>query len=280
MNSPSNAAADATGQSDSGSLPAAAVELRVTPRIDPAAEAERRIAFLADYLSISGATGYVLGISGGVDSMTAGRLARQACRLAAKRFTAMRLPYGTQADESDAQDASAFIEPDELVTVDIRGAVDQMHLATTPAGGYDDQAAADFIKGNIKARERMIAQYAVAGQRGALVVGTDHAAEAVMGFFTKYGDGACDVTPLAGLTKRQVRAIARHLDAPAHLVDKTPTADLEDGRPQLPDETVYGVTYDQIDDYLEGRAVDQAARTVIEAAYHRTAHKRALPVAP
>jgi NAD+ synthase len=126
----------------------------------------------------------------------------------------------------------------------------------------------------------MVAQFALAGSLGGLVVGTDHAAEAVMGFFTKFGDGAADVLPLSGLTKRRVRAIASHLGAPPELVTKVPTADLEDGMPMRPDEDAYGVTYEQIDDYLEGRPVDHSAAATIVRAYRTTAHKRALPVAP
>jgi NAD+ synthase len=85
---------------------------------------------------------------------------------------------------------------------------------------------------------------------------------------------------LAGLTKRRVRALAGHLGAPAEIVGKTPTADLEDDRPGLPDEIAYGCTYEDIDDYLEGREVAEPVRAIIEAAYRATAHKRALPVAP
>lgn len=100
-----------------------------------------------------------------------------------------------------------------------------------------------------------------------------------MGFFTKYGDGACELTPLAGLTKRRVRAGAAHLGVPGQLVGKTPTADLEDQRPGLPDEVAYGCTYDDLDNYLEERASEHA-QDLIESAYLRTAHKRALPAAP
>lgn len=254
--------------------------LGVAAAVDPAAETERRVAFLADYLSQAGASGYVLGVSGGVDSTVAGRLAQLACERTGKTFTAVRLPYGAQTDESDATAAVEFIAPHALVTVNIKPSVDAMHEATTPDSGYRSTAQADFVKGNIKARERMVAQYAIAGAAGALVIGTDHAAEAVMGFYTKYGDGAADVTPLAGLNKRQVRAVGRHLGAPGHLVVKIPTADLEEERPALPDEAAYGITYDEIDDYLEGKEVSTHAREVIEDAYRATAHKRALPVAP
>jgi NAD+ synthase len=89
-----------------------------------------------------------------------------------------------------------------------------------------------------------------------------------------------DLAVLAGLTKRQVRAIAAHLGAPQRLVVKTPTADLEDDRPGLPDEQAYGCTYDEIDDYLQLRPVPPEVRERIERAYDCTAHKRRLPAAP
>lgn len=253
-------------------------ELGVPDEFDAAAEAERRIAFLATYLERSHASGYVLGISGGVDSTVAGRLASLACARTGRAFTAVRLPYGVQGDEADAEAAVDFIEPTTSLTVDIKPAVDAMHAATTS----DDVPVevADFVKGNIKARQRMVAQYAVAGRLGALVVGTDQAAEAVMGFFTKYGDGAFDVGPLLGLTKSRVRAIARELGTPEPLVEKVPTADLEELRPALPDEVAYGVTYAEIDAYLLGEEVGERARKVIEDAYRRTAHKRQLPPGP
>jgi NAD+ synthase len=175
-----------------------AAELGVRPSVDPAAEVERRVGFLVDYLRDAGASGYVLGISGGVDSTTAGRLAQLACERAGATFTAVRLPYGAQADESDAQVALEFIAPHATATVDIRPATDALAEPALAEAGPLTRDRADFVKGNIKARTRMVAQYAIAGARGALVIGTDHAAEAVMGFFTKHGDGACDVTPWPG----------------------------------------------------------------------------------
>ena len=262
-----------------------AAELLVTPTFDAAAEAERRIAFIADYLAGSGMESLVLGISGGVDSTTAGRL----CQLAAERlraggrkarFIAMRLPYGVQRDEADAQAALAFIRPDETITTDIRPACEGMLASLKTGLSFATPAQEDFVFGNIKARQRMIAQYAVAGARRGLVVGTDHAAEAVMGFFTKFGDGACDLTPLTGLVKRRVRAVASHLGAPQSLVHKVPTADLEELRPQLPDETAYGVTYEQIDDFLEGKPVAPEAVEVIRRFYTMSMHKRQMPAHP
>lgn len=148
------------------------------------------------------------------------------------------------------------------------------------AGDLIDPERADFHLGNVKARERMIAQYAIAGGVRGLVIGTDHAAEALMGFFTKFGDGAADILPLSGLNKRRIRQIAMKLGAPETLVYKVPTADLETNAPLRPDEDAYGVTYAQIDDFLEGKEIDGAARERILTAYRSTAHKRALPVVP
>ncbi|MDH6592640.1 NAD+ synthase [Variovorax sp. TBS-050B] len=261
-------------------------KLQVAPVFDAAREVERRIAFLADYLRGAGLKSLVLGISGGVDSLVAGCLAQRAVqRLRAEgyeaSFIAMRLPYGVQKDEAEAQRSLAVIAPDRTLTVDIRPAADAM-LAALKAGqlGFRDAAHEDFVLGNIKARQRMIAQFAVAGANDGLVIGTDHAAEALMGFFTKFGDGAADVTPLTGLNKRRVRALGQQLGAPDELVFKVPTADLESLVPQKPDEDAFGVSYAQIDDFLEGKPIAAAAREIILATHRKSAHKRALPVEP
>lgn len=261
-------------------------KLAVTATFDVEADTERRITFLADYLRATGMRAYILGISGGVDSLTAAMLAQAAIRRLREhghevQFLAVRLPYGVQADEADAQNALEAIRPDRTVTVDIKPAADAMLAELRrDAGDLFEPARVDFHLGNIKARQRMIAQYALAGAVRGLVIGTDHAAEALMGFFTKFGDGAADILPLSGLTKRRVRAIASHLGAPQELIDKTPTADLESEAPLRPDEDVYGVTYEDIDDFLEGKTVTEPVRQRILATHAATAHKRALPVAP
>jgi NAD+ synthase len=261
-------------------------DLSVAGSFDPRHEIERRIRFLAGALADSGRAALVLGISGGIDSAAAGRL----CQLAVERargngaaasFVAMRLPYGVQHDEHDAQTALGFIRPDRVLTVDIKPASDASLQALIDSGlALPDATHRDFILGNIKARQRMIAQYAVAGCLRGLVVGTDHAAEAVTGFFTKHGDGAADLVPLTGLTKRRVRALAAVLGAPPALVAKTPTADLESLDPGKPDESVFGCSYDDIDDFLEGRPVPPAVAELIQRHYANTAHKRRLPLAP
>lgn len=256
--------------------------LRVSPVIDPRAEIESRVQFLVDYAKASHAKGFVLGISGGQDSSLAGRL----CQLATDRlasagfpaeFIAVRLPYALQRDEDDAQLALQFIQPQDAITFNIQRAVDG--FANEYGNAVDDDIR-DFTKGNVKARSRMIAQYALAGQRSLLVVGTDHAAEAVTGFYTKFGDGAADVMPLSGLTKRQGRALLEALGSPQRLYLKEPTADLLDDTPGQSDEANLGVSYQHIDDYLEGKEVPDAVAEAIEAKYRASRHKRHLPVGP
>lgn len=256
--------------------------LGVRAEIDPAAEVRRRIDFLVDYLRTTGARGYVLGISGGQDSTLAGRLASLAVAELRERgqdatFVAVRLPYGVQADEDDARSAMEFVAAPEQLTFNIRTATDAIAEEYATATGTP---ITDFNKGNVKARQRMIAQFAIAGQRSLVVLGTDHAAEAVTGFFTKFGDGAADVLPLAGLTKRQGRALLAHLGAPEHLVSKVPTADLLDEQPGQTDESSLGLSYEQIDDYLEGRTIAEEAAQNLEQRYRTSRHKRHLPVGP
>ncbi|MDI2034449.1 NH(3)-dependent NAD(+) synthetase [Paenarthrobacter nitroguajacolicus] len=255
-------------------------EMGVQPRIDPAEEIRKRVAFLKDYLKATGTKGFVLGISGGLDSTLAGRLAQLAVEeLEADgvdaNFVAVRLPYGVQHDEEDAQAALDFIRAKTEWTFNISRAVDGFEdefLKTTGA------EISDFHKGNTKARARMIAQYALAGEHNYLVIGTDHGAESVTGFFTKYGDGGADILPLFGLDKRQNRQVLAELGAPERLWKKVPTADLLDDKPGRTDEDELGITYDQIDDYLEGREVPEGVAETIEQKFLRTRHKRTVPV--
>lgn len=273
-----------TQQADQQQLIQSALQVKAS--IAPRDEINTRVEFLCSQMLETGQHGLVLGISGGVDSTVAGRLAQLAVEKARDKgfdacFYAMRLPYGDQKDEEDAQQALTFIGPDEVLAVNVKPASDAM-LTSLEEGGleFKDAAQRDFVLGNIKARQRMVAQYAVAGAKSGLVVGTDQAAEALMGFFTKYGDGACDLAPLTGLTKAQVREIGAALGAPASLVEKLPTADLESLKPQLADEEAMGVTYAEIDTFLSGQEVSEQAYTTITRTYQRTEHKRQLPKTP
>ena len=254
-------------------------ELHVKEPINPKQEIQTRITFLKEYVKKTGAKGFVLGISGGQDSTLAGRLAQLAAEELRNegyeaKFIAVRLPYGVQKDEDDAQLALSFIQPDETFTFDISSTVDTFANQYKSTAG---DALTDFNKGNVKARVRMITHYAFGGQNGLLVIGTDHAAEAITGFFTKYGDGGADLLPLTGLTKRQGKSLLQALNAHERLYLKIPTADLLDHTPLQADETELGITYDQLDDYLEGKNVAKDVADKIEKRYSASQHKRELP---
>ena len=175
----------------------------------------------------------------------------------------------------DAQAALDFIDGDAETTFDIAAAVDGFESEFTAATG---EPITDFNKGNVKARVRMVAQYAIAGERNLLVIGTDHGAESVTGFFTKFGDGGADILPLFGLDKGQNRQLLQHLGAPERLWAKVPTADLLDGQPLRTDEDELGISYDDVDAYLQGEQIDDEAAEKLEQKYLRSRHKRTTPV--
>lgn len=256
--------------------------LKVQPTIDPKREIRKSIDFMKAYLEKHGFfNGFVLGISGGQDSTLVGKLAQMAVdELNASReiekykFIAVRLPYGIQSDVKDVEDALQFIQPSVTYEINIKDAVDASTAALKNAG----IEISDFTKGNEKARERMKAQYSIAATYNCVVLGTDQAAEALTGFFTKHGDGASDIVPIFRLNKRQGRQVLKELNCPEHLYMKVPTADLEEDRPMLPDEVALGVSYEEIDDYLEGKQVSETAKNTIEALFRKSEHKRHLPV--
>lgn len=257
--------------------------LGVNSIIDPATELRARIDFLKEYIqTYPFIKTLVLGISGGQDSTLAGKIAQLAIeelRVELNdneyQFVAIRLPYGKQNDEDDALKALDFIQPDQSLVINVKTTVDAL---VSEIKTSSSMLISDFNKGNIKARARMIAQYAIAGEMNGAVIGTDHAAESVTGFYTKFGDGAADILPLSGLTKRQGRSILSYLEADPSLYLKVPTADLEENRPMISDESALGVSYEAIDNYLEGLEVDEKDAQTIESWYQKSEHKRHLPI--
>lgn len=245
-----------------------------------------RVDYLKNYLRNNNLKAIVLGISGGVDSTTAGRLSQIAVNELRDegydaKFVAVRLPHNVQKDEDEAQDAINFICADVKHTINIGKAVDAINIeginSFSNKENFTDKTI-DFHKGNIKARMRMIAQYQLAGLYGGVVLGTDHNAENLAGFYTKGGDGFCDLIVLNGLNKRQVRLIAKELGAPEWLWSKVATADLEELNEQVPDEVALGVTYEDMDDFLEGKEISEDSEIKIVNQYQKTQHKRELPV--
>jgi NAD+ synthase len=253
--------------------------LGVKPSIDVDEEIRKRVDFLKDYLIKHGTRGLLIAISGGVDSAVTAGL----CNLATNELSAetgkeyitlgVFQPYGEQADIQDSYTTAKALGLKYTVETNIEEAVDEIALETEHAlksigvHGHVSRSG----KGNIKARTRMVIQYALAFEQNLLVVGTDHASEAITGFFTKYGDGAVDITPLSSLNKRQVRQLAAKLGVPQTVIEKAPTAGLWEGQT---DETELGITYEHNSDYLEGKEIPATVKEKLEKQYLKTEHKR------
>jgi NAD+ synthase len=254
-------------------------KLGVKPVIDVDAEIRRRVDFLKDYVKQAGAAGLLIAISGGVDSGVAVGLCKRATdelsQESGKDYITLGVfqPYGEQEDIAHSYAVAEAFGLTHKVETNIRDAVDEIVLETEQA--FKDIGTPRHMsrggKGNIKARTRMVVQYALSFDLNLLVIGTDHASEALTGFFTKWGDGAVDITPLSSLNKRQIRQLARALGVPAPVVDKAPTAGLWEGQT---DEGELGVSYEDNSDYLEGKEIEPKAREILEKHYRRTQHKR------
>lgn len=255
-------------------------KLGVKPKIDADAEIRKRVDFLKEYVLKSGVDGLLIAISGGIDSAVATGLCKQATdELTAEKGREYKTvgvfqPYGKQEDIDDSYAVAEAFNLKYRVETNIEEAVNEIALEAEyglkSIGVHRHLSRAG--KGNVKARTRMVIQYALAFELNLLVVGTDHASEAITGFFTKYGDGAVDITPLSTLNKRQVRELARKLGVPQNVLDKAPTAGLWEGQT---DENELGITYDDNSDYLEGKTISPQAQAKLEQQYLKTEHKRA-----
>lgn len=235
-------------------------------------EAERISAWLVERVRAASASGFVVGLSGGVDSALVAALASRAVP---GRVWAYALPC--RSAEADVRDAALVARHLALpfATIDLAPVEDAFLAALEPAAGPAGRVA----RGNLRARLRMAALNHLAAERRALVLGTGNASELYVGYFTKWGDGGVDLLPIGHLVKREVRLLARTLGLPAAIVERTPTAGLWEGQT---DEGELGFRYEELDAYIrEGPAAvpaDVAER--IRALHEASAHKRAMPPVP
>lgn len=233
-----------------------------------------RSQFLKDYLKSTYAKGYVLGISGGLDSFVASMLVKHA----GLQLISVSLPYGRQKDINDAFDSVDVIQPYKFIIHNIEQAVDgHMNEISTIVLSQLPKESLNLIKGNVMARERMAVQYSYGSIFDSLVIGTDHATECVVGFYTKWGDGAADVNPLSGLTKDILYDMARYFNAPENIINKAPSAGLWDNQT---DENELGLKYSDICLYLKGNEIQKDIAEKIESKFDKTEHKRHMPVDP
>jgi len=255
-------------------------KLGVKPDINVDEEIRKRVDFLKEYTLKAGVDGLLIAISGGIDSAVATGLCVQATNELTEekgreyKTVGVFQPYGEQVDIADSYAVAEAFKLKYKIETNIEEAVNEIALEAE----YGLKSIGEHRhlsrggKGNVKARTRMVLQYALAFELNLLVVGTDHASEAITGFFTKYGDGAVDITPLSTLNKRQVRLLAAKLGVPQSILDKAPTAGLWEGQT---DESELGITYDANSAYLEGKDIDAAAKEKLEKQYLKTEHKRA-----
>jgi len=234
----------------------------------------------------AGARGFVVGLSGGVDSAVVARL----CQLALPGH-ALGVMMPCHSDPRDAADARHLAEQFSLpaIQVDLETTYDTLvgqaraAVAATPPelvedGPSDDQRSR-LPLANVKPRLRMATLYFVANSLNHLVAGTGNRSEIAIGYYTKYGDGGVDLLPIGGLLKSEVRALARELRVPDAIIDKPPSAGLWLGQT---DEGEMGFTYDDLERYLTAGpgAIAPAVATRIDRLIRASAHKRALPPTP
>lgn len=237
--------------------------------------ADRLVAWMALVAERAGATGAVFGVSGGVDSAVVAGLC---VRAFPGKSLGLFLPCGSASqDRTDAYlVAQTFGLPLRTVQLDapyqaLLGAIAE------PGAAAGETPRQRLALANLKVRLRAITWYYFANRLGRLVVGTGNRSELSVGYFTKYGDGAADILPLANLVKSEVRALARHLGVPEAIITRTPTAGLWTGQT---DEGEMGVTYELLDRYLLGGEVPPEVADRIGRMVARSEHKRRLPLRP
>lgn len=237
-------------------------------------EIDRVVEWIRETVKNAKQNGVVVGLSGGIDSAVVANLVKRAFP-----EDAIGVILPVKSSTKDSIDARAVAEKCGLHWI-------EMDLSVSHELIFDDikvkldrdlNGRARITDANLRARLRMSTLYGVANSLGYLVAGTDNAAEVLTGYFTKYGDGGVDFLPIANLTKREVYEWAKILGVPQQIMDRAPSAGLWEGQT---DEAELGVKYDEIDDYLEGKEISEAAKARIEHLYNVTAHKRTMPPKP
>jgi NAD+ synthase len=229
------------------------------------------VAWLRDYATRSGAQGYALGLSGGIDSACVAALCQRA--MGNQHVLAAWLPCHSSAEDAGMADLVARSLGLTMMTVNLDSPFDAL-VAALPARSLD------LARANLKPRLRMAALYALAQTRGYLVAGAGNKSEIMVGYCTKYGDAGVDLLPLGDLYKSQVRVLARELGVPQPVIDRAPSAGLWPGQT---DEGEMGITYADLDAALAAieagnpEGVDPELLSTVQAMVARTAHKRALP---
>lgn len=217
------------------------------------------IEWLKEQLVLTNTKGFVVGISGGIDSAVVGALAKKATN----NVLVVTMPINNIKKEYE--DAVKIIKHLDVKSVDVDLSDEYNSLEKKLNLNHD------LSNANIKPRLRMLTLYAYAQANNYLVLGTDNFIEYMIGYFTKHGDGACDLLPLVNLNKGEVKELAKVLKLPEFVISKKPTAGLWEGQT---DEDEIGVSYDVLDQFSMGKTIDDTDKTKIEKLIKISAHKR------
>ncbi len=235
--------------------------------------AAKIITWLKSQREQSGTAGFVLGLSGGIDSSVVAGLITKACP---GHCLGVIMPAGNHpSDKEDAMKAAAAFDL-PYIEIPLGDYRENLFSDVKSALGALNAEIGDerMTKGNIGARLRMTTLYAVGNRLNYLVVGTDNAAETYTGYFTKYGDGGVDLLPLAHLTKGEVYELGRFLGVPESILTKPPSAGFF---AEQTDEGEMGVSYATIDAFLRGEKISEHDKTIIQRLHRVSEHKRHLP---
>lgn len=227
---------------------------------------EKRVEWIKFVLQETKAKGVVFGSSGGKDSVLTGIL----CKMATDNVTGIIMPCSSKSNFTTDRE-HAFIIHNQF-------GIETLEVDLTPIKELFSEKLKDLCSeqtpmayANINPRLRMITLYNYAQRKNYLVAGTSNRSERTMGYFTKWGDGACDFNPIADLTVREVYDMLSFLKVPSFIMEKEPSAGLYEGQT---DEAEMGITYNEIDDYLLLDKASEEVRQKIERAYSLTKHKR------
>ncbi len=232
-------------------------------------ETKNRVEFIKNLLISTGAKGIIYGNSGGKDCTLVGIL----CKMATDNVLGVMMPCQSKRNYTeDIEDGlnAAKQFGIETVTVDLTEA--KVALKSAVEKVYKVNGLADA---NMNPRLRMITLYSLAQERGYLVAGTGNRSERYMGYFTKWGDGACDFNPISDLTVKEIYEFLRYLKAPENIISKAPSAALYEGQT---DEQEMGISYEKIDNYILNREGEKEDIELIDKAFLRSAHKRRMPL--